>query len=98
MGSHDFEVRSATEHVNLKKQDWPDLDRWARGGPFIDAQLDALAEAVGASKRTFVSLFKAAPHWIEMIMNWICMPIMTMLRTARCRYRTGSRPRRKGLR
>ena len=55
-----------SEHVQLTKQFWPVMSRWARGGPFIDAQLSALSDAIGASRerRLFVSMFKAAPHWI----------------------------------
>ena len=55
-----------SEHVQLTKQFWPNMGRWTRGGPFIDAQLSALSDAIGASKerRLFVSMFKAAPHWI----------------------------------
>jgi hypothetical protein len=59
----------SSEHVRLGKQDWPSHSRWARGGPFIDAQLKALTHAIGGSSssndgRLFVSMFKAAPHWI----------------------------------
>ena len=51
-----------SEHVQLNKQFWPVMARWARGGPYIDAQMRALSTAIGAtgSRRLFVSMFKAA--------------------------------------
>ena len=72
-----FRLDAHERPSKLGKQDWPSISKWARGSPFVDAQLGAIARAIGAGGdgagtdagqaapgRMFVSMFKAAPHWI----------------------------------
>jgi len=44
---HSMLLRSdPSEHVRLSKQDWPVFKRWERGGPYVEAQLEALSAAI----------------------------------------------------
>ena len=120
------------------KQFWPVMSRWAKGGAYIDAQLDVLAEILGAAtatsmtqgttisssmssaaaasasavgggvangpvgldanplaglapQRLFVSMFKAAPHWIlrnDWMARWVLQRSHATLHDE-----TGLRPR-----
>jgi len=71
-----------SDHTRVGKQDWPSISKWKVGSPFVDAQLDAVSRAIsgedeqdtmstiGNTKRLFVTIFKAAPHWI-LRNNWM---------------------------
>ena len=86
---HSLLMRSdPSEHSSATKQFWPSMARWAKGGEFVDTQLQALANSLEAdapstvakssntpgSPRLFVSMFKAAPHWIlrnDWMTKWV---------------------------
>ena len=72
---HSLLMRSDTsERSSATKQFWPSMARWDKGGKFVDTQLQTLADSIAAdvpsavrttgSSRRFVTMFKAAPHWI----------------------------------
>lgn len=71
------------EHIRLRQQDWPVIQKWSKGTPFVNAQLTAFSRALSGwsewqasnySGRRFVTMMKAAPHWIlrsEWMARWV---------------------------
>lgn len=79
---HSMVLRSdPSEHPSATKQFWPCISRWAKGGPFLDLQLETLVASLEPSELAssgrgmmYVSMFKAAPHWIlrnEWAARWV---------------------------
>ena len=70
-----------SEHASATKQFWPCISRWAKGGAFLDLQLETLVASLESSELAssgrgtmYVSMFKAAPHWIlrnEWAARWV---------------------------
>ena len=93
---HSLLLRSdPSEHIKLNKQDWPNLARWGRGNAFIDSQLALVSEAIGADltgqRQLYVTMFKAAPHWI--LRNaWMASWVLKVS-AATLHDETGLRPR-----
>jgi hypothetical protein len=81
---------SSNERIHPGRQDWPSVSKWARGSKFVDAQLGAISAAIDGKQKLFVSVFKAAPHWIlrnDWMAEWVLRRSFALLQDE-----TGLRP------
>lgn len=78
------------EHVVAGKMDWPSVSKWARGSKFVLTQLATISAAIGGEERRFVSVFKAAPHWI-LRNGWMASWVLRMSHAV-LQDETGLRP------